>query len=298
MHAEGVDIDAGLARQLIAAQFPEWADLPVRPVEGGWDNRTFRLGEDMTVRLPSAERYAAQVAKEQQWLPRLALNLPLAIPVPLAMGAPACGFPWRWSVHRWIDGEPATPGGIGDLRRFATALGGFLGSLHRVDPAGGPAPGAHNFFRGAPPAIYDAETRRALACLGRAIDAAAAARVWDAALESTWRQAPVWVHGDVSASNLLVVDGRLRAVIDFGCCGVGDPACDLAIAWTFFSGESRESFRAALPLDDATWARGRGWALWKALITLADAIGADQPVAGRAARTIDEVLADHALHAG
>jgi aminoglycoside phosphotransferase (APT) family kinase protein len=283
-----------LVSRLVAAQFPQWADLPVTPaVPQGWDNRTFRLGAHMTVRLPSGAVYAPQVEKEHRWLPKLAPLLPLPIPVPLAKGAPAEGYPWQWSVYRWLEGETATAERIADLRQFATALARFLTALQRIDPAGGPPPGRHNFFRGGPLAVYDAETRQALAALEGKIDTNAASAVWEAALAASWHGSPVWFHGDVAAGNLLVRDGQLGAVIDFGTSGVGDPSCDLAIAWTLFGGESREVFRAALGLDDAIWARGRGWTLWKALITLADHIDTNPSEAGIARRVIDELLADH-----
>lgn len=294
MQGTNVVIDASLVTRLVAEQFPQWANLPVRPVEpGGWDNRTFRLGEDLSVRLPSAEGYVAQVDKEHRWLPRLAPLLPLSVPAPLAMGVPAGGYPWNWSVYRWLDGDTATVAGIADLGQFAAALAQFLGALQRVNPAGGPPPGPHNFFRGGPLTVYDAETRRAIAALDGQVDAGAATAVWVAALTAPWRGPPVWLHGDVSATNLLVGGGELSAVIDFGCMGVGDPACDTTIAWTLLSGESRTAFRTALPLDDATWTRGRGWALWKGLITLAEHLDADPVKTGEARRAIDEVIADH-----
>ncbi|MBA2775327.1 MAG: aminoglycoside phosphotransferase family protein [Chloroflexia bacterium] len=294
--SEAVEIDVALVRRLVTAQFSQWAKLPVTPVQqSGWDNRTFHLGDTMSVRLPSAERYTLQVEKEHHWLPRLAPHLPLPIPIPLAIGEPADGYPWHWSIYRWLNGEAATVERIADLRQFAIVLAGFLVALHRIDDAGGPKPGPHNFFRGGPLTTYDGETRTAIAALNGEIDASAATAVWEAALAATWRSAPVWVHGDVSAGNLLVERGRLSAVIDFGCSAVGDPACDLAIAWTLFTRESRETFRAALPLDPATWARGRGWALWKGLITLAALPGANVEEARGPRRVIEEVLADHAL---
>lgn len=295
VRADKVNIDVSLVRRLVAAQLPRWADLPIKPVEvGGVDNRTFHLGEDMTVRLPSGPWYALQVEKEQRWLPKLAPLLPLPIPVPLAMGVPADGYPWHWSVYRWIEGETAASGRIADMRQFATELAEFLVALQRIDATGGPPPGRHNFFRGGPLAVYDAETRQAIAALEGKIDTDAAGKVWETALEATWRGSPVWFHGDVAWGNLLVdKGGRLCAVIDFGTSGVGDPSCDLAIAWTLFGGESRDAFRAALGLDEATWARGRGWTLWKALITLAGSIDTDPSEAGTARRVIDEVLADH-----
>ena len=289
-----VYINVSLVRRLLAAQFPRWADLPIKPVEvGGWDNRTFHLGAQMTVRLPSAAPYALQVEKEHRWLPKLAPLLPLPIPVPLAKGAPADGYPWQWSVYRWLEGETTTAERIADLRQFATALADFLTALQRIDSAGGPPPGRHNFFRGGPLTVYDAETRQAIAALDSRIDTDAASAVWEAALAATWYGSPVWLHGDVAAGNLLVKGGRLSAVIDFGSSGVGDPSCDLAIAWTLFAGESRETFRAALPVDDATWARGRGWTLWKALITLAALPGTNALAASTSRLIIDDVLADH-----
>lgn len=285
------EVAVSLVEELVAEQFPRWAGLPVRPVEpGGWDNRTFRLGEALSVRLPSAERYAAQVEKEHRWLPRLARYLPLAIPESLATGTASRGFPWPWSVRRWIDGEVASRARVADTVGLAVDLAGFLAALHAIDPAGGPPPGPHGFFRGASPAVYDGETRQALGALRGQVDTERATSTWREALESRWDGSPVWIHGDVAASNLLVRDGRLHAVIDFGGCAVGDPACDLTIAWTFFSGKSRDAFREALPLDAATWARARGWALWKALITLAGRVPGDG--ARQARRVMEAVIAD------
>lgn len=291
MHRD--DIDTALAAELVAEQFPQWKELPVRPVElSGWDNRTFRLGDELLVRLPSAAAYAASVAKEHTWLPRLAPHLPLRIPESVALGAPGAGYPWRWSVRRWLPGTPAVRERIADLTAFARAVAGFLVALMAVDATGGPAAGAHNFHRGGPPAFYDDETRAALRALGPSVDAVRATAVWDAAVAATWTGDPVWFHGDVAFGNLLVDDaGALSAVIDFGTSGVGDPACDLVVAWTLLDGPGRAAFRAAMPADDAMWARARGWALWKALITLAD------PRAGRwhaeSARVVELVLDEH-----
>lgn len=289
---EAITVD--LVERLIAEQFPQWARLPVRPVDlDGWDNRTFRLGDEMSVRLPSAEGYSGQVPKEHAWLPRLAPLLPLPIPAPLAMGRPGQGYPWRWSVYKWLDGHPATLTGVADKTQFAADLARFLRTLYALDPRGGPPPGPHSFYRGAAPAVYDAEARRAMATLEGEIDMAAAMDAWEAALASTWNRPPVWIHGDVAVGNLLVRDGRLAAVIDFGCSAVGDPSCDLVIAWTFLDGETRNVFRSILPFDAGTWARGRGWALWKALITLEQYLGTDPARASEARRVIEAVLADH-----
>src|SRR3712207_7852203 len=180
---------------------------------------------------------------------------------------------------------------VENLIEFATTLADFLTALQRIDPTGGPPPGRHNFFRGGPPAVYDAETRQAIATLDGRIDTDAATAVWETALAAKWHGQPVWVHGDVAAGNLLVEEGRLSAVIAFGTSGVGDPSCDLAIAWTLLGEESRHAFRAALQVDDATWARGRGWALWKALITLEGHVDTNPPEAERIQREIDDIIA-------
>jgi aminoglycoside phosphotransferase (APT) family kinase protein len=289
-----VTIDATLARRLVDSQFPQWAHLPVSPVAfGGWDNRTFHLGDRMTIRLPSAAAYSFQVEKEHRWLPRLAPHLPLPIPTPLAMGEPAEGYPWHWSVYEWLDGEQATVERIGNLPEFASTLASFLVALQGIDATGGPPPGAHNFQRGGPLAFYESEARAAIDTLGSTIDGAGARAVLDAALAATWMGAPVWFHGDVAYGNLLVEAGRLRAVIDFGTSGVGDPSCDLAIAWTLFDGESREAFRAGLPLDPGTWARGRGWTIWKGLIVAAAMAGANPRDVAASRRVIEAVIADH-----
>ncbi len=284
-------IDETLVRRLVSGQFPQWSGLRLRPIEpGGWDNKSFRLGDRMLVRLPRAAEYAAQVEKEHRWLPRLTPLLPYRTPEPLAIGEPGSGYPWKWSVYRWIDGERAVPERIGDVTEFARSVARFLLALQRVECADGPLPGPHNFYRGGPLAIYDAETRQAIAVLATTIDGAAATAVWDAALESSWTRPPVWIHGDVSAGNLLLREGRLNAVVDFGMLGVGDPACDLSVAWTLFSGKSREAFRATLPYDSGTWARGRGWALWKALIVAAGLAETNAVEAAQSWRVIGDVL--------
>jgi len=288
------DIDESLVARLLATQFPDWAALPLARISpGGWDNRTFRLGTDMLVRIPSAPAYALQIEKEQRWLPQLAPRLPLRIPEPLALGRAGHGLPWAWSVYRWLPGEAAATGRVAALPVFARDLAHFLAALHRIDADGGPQPGIDNFHRGGGLAVYDAQARQAIELLKHRIDAAAAIMVWERAIRSTWCYPPRWVHGDISPGNLLVVDGALSAVIDFGQLAIGDPACDLAIAWTFFFGESRDAFHSQLELDHDTWDRGRGWALWKALVVaagLADAIAQDKQ---HCWKVIDEILLDH-----
>jgi aminoglycoside phosphotransferase (APT) family kinase protein len=271
---ERVKVDEAMVAALVADQFPQWADLPVRRVRpGGWDNRTFRLGEALLVRMPAAAHYIAQVEKEQTWLPRLAAHLPLPIPAPVGVGAPGCGYPFPWSICAWIEGE--TVAAVQDLDHglLAEDLTDFLRALHAIDASEGPAAGAHNFHRGGDLAVYDGQTRAAEETLGDQIDGAAALALWDAALATRWDRPPVWIHGDVAPGNLLVENGRLAAVIDFGTCGVGDPACDLAFAWTYLDDPGRDVFRQRLGLDDDTWLRGQAWALWKALIVVAGAPG-------------------------
>ena len=271
LRAGKFDVDVPLVERLVATQFPQWADLPVRPVEqDGWDNWTFHLGERMKVRLPSAEGYAEQAEKEARWLPRLARHLPAAIPAPVGVGRPGEGFPWVWSVYDWLEGETASPERVGDLVQFGWDVARFIAALQKVDPAGGPAPGQHNFFRGGPIAHYADEAHRSIDAIGARIDAATAHAVMDMAVAAEYAGPPVWVHGDIAAGNLLVRDRRLNAVIDFGCCAVGDPACDLVLAWVFLEGAGREAFRLSVPADDAMWARARGWALWKAALVMAN----------------------------
>lgn len=286
-------IDAGLVRRLVRAQFPLWGDLDIVPVEpGGWDNRTFRLGANMLARLPSREAYAQQVIKEQTWLPRLAPHLPLRIPRPLALGQPADDYPWPWSVYEWLEGEPVETALAVDKSTLAVDLAAFLSALQKIDAGDGPPPSAHNHFRGASLHAYDSQARQALVLLADQIDATAAGIIWSAALASAWTRAPVWLHGDVSPGNLLIRDGRISAVIDFGLVGVGDPACDLAFAWTYLDALSRDLFHKSLAIDSDTWMRGKAWALWKALIVCAGLAGATPPHVANAWRTISEVLAD------
>jgi aminoglycoside phosphotransferase (APT) family kinase protein len=293
--SEGRAIDESLARRLIDSQFPQWARLPITAVElDGWDNRSFRLGCELTVRLPSGNWYAQQVEKEQHWLPVLAPQLPLPIPSPVAKGEPDAEFPYPWSVYRWLDGEPASTARIRDLGDFATTLARFLNALGRVDATNGPTPGQHNFFRGGPLGTYEEETIDAIAALADEIPVEDVKRVWADAAATPWGRDPVWIHGDVAASNLLVRDGRLAAVLDFGSSGVGDPACDTVIAWTFLSRSSRDRFRAERDLDSGTWSRGRGWALWKALITLAGHLERGAPEAAVPRREIARIVADYA----
>lgn len=294
-------IDTGLVRRLLAAQFPQWAELPVSPVPlSGMDNATFRLGTDMSVRLPRYPRWVGQVEREQRWLPILAPRLPLRVPEPLAMGAPAEGYPFPWSVYRWLEGETATSGGLADPVQAATDLAGFVAALQRIDPAGGPGPQWSNAFRGVPMGdgrdsiAVEARVRPKIAALKGMVDTDKVTAVWEAALAApAWDGPPVWLHGDLATGNLLAAEGRLSAVIDFGTLAVGDPACDLLPAWKFLPAEARGAFRAALGVDDATWARGRGWALASSLPVPDDPFFDDPARVTTALHHLDEILADN-----
>jgi aminoglycoside phosphotransferase (APT) family kinase protein len=293
VHRDELAIDDALVRRLLAAQFPQWADLPLERVESdGTDNAIYRLGGYMAVRLPRINWAVGQVEKEHRWLLRLAPHLPLAIPVPLARGVPGEGYPWDWSVYRWLDGENATVDRIADLRQAALDLASFVAALQRIDPAGGPLAGGEN-SRGVPLAMRDARTRAAIASLRGTLDTDAVTAAWDEALRApAWSGPGVWVHGDLHAGNLLARHGRLSAVIDFGALAVGDPACDLMGAWMLLTPDTRVVFRAALAVDEATWARGRGWALSVALIILPYYKDTNPVLCGIARYAVAEVLAD------
>jgi len=282
-------------KRLLTGQFPRWAHLLIEKIQSaGTDNAIYRLGDDMAVRLPRIPSAAAQVDKEHQWLAKLAPLLPLAIPNPLAKGSPAEGYPWHWSVCQWLDGESATTDRIADAHQAARDLAQFVAALQRIDPTGGPLSGSHNFFRGVPLSMRDAPTRDAIEALHGVIDVAAATAAWETALAAqAWNRPPVWIHGDLQSGNLLAVGGRLSAVIDFGGLGVGDPACDLMVAWNLLSADTRETFRAMLSVDDATWARGRGWALSVGLIALPYYSQSNPVLAEVARHAIDQVLNDH-----
>jgi aminoglycoside phosphotransferase (APT) family kinase protein len=297
MHVDEMDTDESLVRRLIDTQFPQWSHLPIKAVNSaGTDNALYRLGDEMVVRLPRVQSASRQIDKEHQWLPKLAPHLPLLIPHPLMVGMPAEGYPWRWSVYQWLEGQDASLTPIMDERQAVIALAEFLRALHRVDPTGGPFPGEHNFFRGVPLAMRDARTRAAIAALHSLFDGDLMTEVWNCSLEtSVWSDPPCWIHGDLIPTNLLVQNGHLTAVIDFGGLGVGDPACDLLVAWTFLSAEARNIFRSALLADDATWTRGRGWALSFGLIAF-DFYQKTNPTLARIAKqAIEEVLADYKI---
>ena len=276
-------IDAAVVRRLVAAQFPLWADLPVVPILArGTDNALFRLGDDLVARLPTKERAVATLAKEREWLPKLAPLLPVAVPVPVADGKPAEAYPHAWAVYNWLKGEDAT---VAPAAGLAHDLARFVAALQAIDPTAGPPPGEHNFFRGAPLATRDEVTRAAIGALAGELDAAALTSAWEEALAAPeWDGPPVWIHGDLDRRNVLVENGRLSGVVDFGGLAVGDPASDVMAAWKTLRPEERDGFRAALSVDDATWARARGWALSQAVIALSSYTLETSPVLVREAR--------------
>ncbi|MFI9787250.1 aminoglycoside phosphotransferase family protein [Kitasatospora sp. NPDC051984] len=278
-------IDAALARRLVDVQFPQWAGLPLTPLEAaGSDHAIFRLGGELAVRLPRHADAVGQAQKELEWLPRLAPRLPLAVPVPVAVGRPGFGYPWPWGVSRWLDGEVATVEVLGESAGAAVQLAGFLRALQGCAVGGGERTGEELAER-------DEDTRAAIAALGGVFDGAAMTELWDAALAAPgWGRPPVWCHGDFHTGNLLTSGGRLRAVIDFGGLGLGDPACDLTIAFTLMSPASRAAFRDALGVDEATWTRGRGWALTTGLNAYTHYAAANPRVAAQTTRQITEAL--------
>lgn len=294
MHADEIATDATLVGRLIAAQFPQWAGLPiVRVSSAGTENALYRVGNDMVARLPRRPSATGSIDKEYRWLPKLAPHVPLAIPTPLARGRPTEGFPLPWSVYRWLDGETATIDTLADPEQAARDLARFIVALRGIDATGGPCPSPEDLGRGVPLATRAAATRKAIAELDTEIDTSAATAAWEAALRAPgWRGPPNWIHGDIQSGNLLATDGALSAVIDWGALGVGDPACDSMPAWNLFSRETRPAFRAALHVDDATWARGRGWALSVAVIALPYYRETNPVLAGISRFTIGEVLGD------
>jgi aminoglycoside phosphotransferase (APT) family kinase protein len=282
-------INAALARRLVDAQFPQWAALPLKLLDpAGSDHVIYRLGEQLSVRLPRHAGAIGQAEKELEWLPRLAPKLPLAIPAPVAVGEPDFGYPWRWAVSRWLEGEVATVEALADSSAAAVELAEFLAALQRFMPEDVPA---MKDLTGPPLADRDRATRAAIAAVGGVFDATAMTDLWNVAVNAPgWDRPPVWFHGDFHTGNLLTVDGRLSAVIDFGGLGVGDPACDLTIAFTLMSAGSRAAFRAALGVDDATWTRGRGWALATGLNAYTAYAAVNPVIAAQTTRQITEAL--------
>ena len=281
MHADELLIEIPQVRRLLEEQFPEWAELPLERVPSmGTDNALYRLGDELVVRLPRIEWATSGIEKDFRWLPLLAPRLPVAVPAPLARGRPGAAFPWEWGVYSWLPGEnPALGSGGVEL---ALDLAGFLRALRAIDTDGAPAS-----RRGRPLATQEKRARDALS------EVPEAAEAWAAALAvPDWEGPPVWLHADLLPGNLLVRGGRLAGVIDFAVAGIGDPACDLIPAWSVLGGEARRVFREQAGLDEATWRRGRGWALSMGLIALPYYRDTNPAFAAVARHMIGEVLAE------
>lgn len=292
MHPNERIVDVGLVHRLLSAQFPHFAHFRISPFPShGTDHTLFRLGDDMVVRLPRIHWATAQAELERRWLPRLAPHLPLIVPEQLAMGEPGEGYSWSWTIYRWLDGENAVGSPHADTVATAVVLAEFIRALQAADPTGGPLADATSGGRGAPLSARDADTRRAIAESRGLVDIVAVATAWEAALRAPVHDGPpVWIHGDLEPGNLIMRDGRLSAVIDFCCLCLGDPACDLIPAWSVFSGAAREAFRAALDVDEAAWARGKGWALSTAIIALPYYKDTNPVLADGARQKIEAVL--------
>lgn len=287
MHDDEVMTDVALVRRLLADQFPQWARLPVDRVRStGTDNAIYRIGDDLVARLPRIEAATTQVQFEYDWLPRLAPHLPVAVPEPVALGKPGAGYPWPWAINRWLDGDNPTAADA-STAQFATDLGRIVAAFRRIDPTG-----ARSGYRTAPLHTRDDYVREWTPKAADMVDPDAVLAAWDEALAAPeWDRPPVWTHGDFNLGNLLMRNGRISALIDFGCAGVGDPACEAAAAWQLFTPRTRQLFRAEAGFDDATWVRGRGWAL-TAVGGIAYYRETSPALSEGGRRTINAVLAD------
>ncbi|MBX8824793.1 aminoglycoside phosphotransferase family protein [Ochrobactrum sp. SFR4] len=294
MHANKIKTDLTLIQRLIASQFPQWQNLPLKEVfSAGTDNSMYRLGDDLVVRLPQRPEAAVQILKEQRWLPVIAPHLHCEIPLPLANGVPATDFPYPWSVCQWREGKNAIEATVSDFHQAAVTLACFINDLQSLNATDGPVPGEHNFYRGVPLQNRNEQYLTALDQIHDMINTKAALSLWQQALKADeWRYAPVWIHGDIHAGNLLVRNGRISAVIDFGGLGVGDPACDMMVAWNFLTTDSRAVFREAVKADDAAWKRAQGWALSMAVIALPYYRNTNPQVVRSSLNTIEQLLAD------
>ena len=288
MHADEVDIDASLVKSLLIEQFPKYADLPVSAVRStATVNAIYRLGDHLYARLPRVEEWAKDLEKEWRWLPELAPPLSLQVPEPLEKGRPTNSYPFPWAIYGWIDGRPYADDLVDDERQAARDLARFVAELRGVDPAGAPRGG-----RG-PLRELDALTHEAIRSSLGVIDVEAATSAWERALQApVWRGTPVWIHADLLRPNVLVRGGRVRAVIDFGGVGVGDPAADVIPAWAVFGRAGRTTFRDALDVDDGTWNRARGFALHQAAMIIPYYAETNPDFVALAKRTVEEVLAD------
>ncbi|HVX43569.1 MAG TPA: aminoglycoside phosphotransferase family protein [Mycobacteriales bacterium] len=293
MHPRKIHADIDLVRQLVAAQFPQWAGLPLEPVDsGGLCNAIYRLGSQLSVRLSLWPAGTDEVRREQEKLAALAPFLPVTIPSVEAIGSPTPAFTGGWSVHRWLAGTHPARDALVDPRGLATDLAAFIDAFRRIDLPDRPAAYPGERRTRAPMASMDFPTRKAIGELDGLIDTRAALASWEESVAAPYDGREVWVHSDLTPGNLLVsAEGRLTAVLDFETCGIGDPACDLFPAWHLLPANLRDEFRAALDVDDATWLRGRGRVLSQALIVFAAHKDTNPAAANYAPGVIREVLA-------
>jgi len=289
MHPNEVHTDASLVERLVMSQFPQWSGLPVARVSSaGTDNALYRLGDDLVVRMPRIDWATAELPSRSEWLGVLAPHLPVTVPVPLAVGDPQFGYPWRWSIYPWLAGTNPEVGQLDNPEQLGADLASFIAALQAIDPSGGPAAN----YRGGLLRDRDEPTRKALVELGERVDQSAVLGAWDEALALPGSQEePVWLHGDLSPGNLLLVDGRLSAVIDF-TPGVGLPDCELIVAWNLLPEAGRAVLRSELGIADDAWARGKGWALTIALLQLPYYWDTNPALADNARHVIDQVLGD------
>jgi aminoglycoside phosphotransferase (APT) family kinase protein len=284
-HADEVETDVALVRRLLEEQFPEYVALPLQPVaESGTVNALYRLGDELAVRIPRNRPSSwSGLARELDWLPRLAPLLPVRVPVPVARGRPSGEYPHEWAIFEWLPGENPVPGDVPDA--LAEELADLVRTLHAVELEGGP-PAARRS-----PEQMDEFTRRNLLALEDELDTARAEAIWNETLAvPEWPQPPVWIHCDLMPGNLLLLDDRLGAVIDWEGAGMGDPAVDLIVAWNVLPPSGRQIFRDAVGYDDDTWARGRGWALATGLGGIPYYRDTFPEFAANSRRTVDQVL--------
>jgi aminoglycoside phosphotransferase (APT) family kinase protein len=297
MHDDEVATDAALVIRLVAARFPDWAGLPVEPVESiGTDNAMYRLGDALSVRLPRIHWAVAPLEREFEWLPRLAPQLPFATPVPVALGVPGEGYPWPWTVCRWLDGTHPVAGDVRGADRLATDLARFVRAMRALDPAGAPRTAWPR-----PLHEEDGFIRTTLAALADELapEFDRIVGIWEDALAAPrWSGPLAWIHGDLSPGNLLVRAGRLTGVLDFGAMGVGDPASDLRVAWNLLPPAARSRFRSELGADAAEWRRARGWALLQALAQMSYFEARNPPLVANARHVIAQLVGETAAGTG
>lgn len=289
LHKKEAKLSLEVVNQLLNEQFPEWSHQVIYPLNHqGTDNVMLKLGEDKIVRFPRTQRSEKSLKKECLWLPKLDSNLPIQIPHILGVGQPSEQYPYQWAIVNFLEGSCPSDSNPLDLTLAAKGLGHFIKELQKADIANAPL-----CSRKCPAMSSDKETRESMLALSDVFDIKAIAKLWDSALEvPPWKMDPVWLHGDIHAGNLLVQDRRLTGVIDFGMAGVGDPACDLMVAWMLFDQDTREIFHSAVNPDEAMWDRARGCALHFGIMAYSYYKDRDPFLAGLAKRTLNEILMD------